>query len=103
MSEFVNKRSIVRKIWGDPDLILLIFAGSAAEFALNRAVDWLFFTGKIPRDPVGRLFTTVRYAQQIIFVSEEQARQTLGRINAVHGAVERQRGQSIPPWAYRDV
>ena len=28
--------------------ILLIFAGSAAEFALNRAVDWLFFTGNMP-------------------------------------------------------
>ena len=38
MSEFVPGGSIVRKIWGDPDLILLIFAGSAAEFALNRAV-----------------------------------------------------------------
>jgi uncharacterized protein (DUF2236 family) len=103
MGDFVDRHSIVRTIWGSTDSVLLIFAGSAAEFALNRAVDWLFFTGKIPRDPVGRLFTTVRYAQQIIFVSEEQARQTLGRINAVHGAVERQRGQSIPPWAYRDV
>ena len=38
--DFVDRRSIVRTIWGDPDLVLLIFAGSAAEFALNRAVDW---------------------------------------------------------------
>ena len=51
MRDFVDRRSIVRTIWGSPDLILLIFAGSAAEFALNRAVDWLFFTGNIPRDP----------------------------------------------------
>lgn len=35
MPDFVPKHSIVRTIWGDPDLILLIFAGSAAEFALN--------------------------------------------------------------------
>ena len=103
MSDFVDRRSIVRTIWGSPDLILLIFAGSAAEFALNRAVDWLFFTGKIPGDPIGRLFSTVRYAQEIVFATEETARRTLNRINAIHGSVERQRGQTIPDWAYRDV
>src|SRR5215211_8416150 len=94
--DFVDRRSIVRKIWGNPDLILLIFAGSAAEFALNRAVDWLFFTGKIPRDPIGRLFSTVRYAQEIVFVSEDEARRTLNRINAAHRTVERQRSDTIP-------
>jgi len=103
MDEFVPKRSIVRTIWGDPDVILLIFAGSAAEFALNRAVDWLFFTGKIPNDPIGRLFSTVRYAQEIVFVDEETAQRTLGRINAAHRAVEREREQTIPEWAFRDV
>ena len=103
MRDFVDRRSIVRTIWGSPDLILLIFAGSAAEFALNRAVDWLFFTGKIPGDPIGRLFSTVRYAQEIVFATEETARRTLNRINAIHGSVERQRGQTIPDWAYRDV
>jgi uncharacterized protein (DUF2236 family) len=101
--DFVDRRSIVRRIWGDPDLVLLIFAGSAAEFALNRAVDWLFFTGEIPRDPIGRLFSTVRYAQEIVFVDEKKARRTLDRINAQHVSVEHQRGQEIPDWAYRDV
>ena len=101
--DFVDRRSIVRTIWGDPDLVLLIFAGSAAEFALNRAVDWLFFTGEIPRDPIGRLFSTVRYAQEIVFVDEEKARRTLDRINAQHASVEHQRKQTIPDWAYRDV
>ena len=103
MPDFVPQRSIVRTIWGDPDLILLIFAGSAAEFALNRAVDWLFFTGKIPRDPIGRLFSTVRYAQEIVFVDEETAQHTLNRINAAHRAVECERMQTIPDWAFRDV
>jgi uncharacterized protein (DUF2236 family) len=103
MPDFVDRRSIVRTIWGDPDLVLLIFAGSAAEFALNRAVDWLFFTGKIPRDPIGRLFSTVAYAQEIVFVDEEKARRTLDRINAQHASVEHERGQTIPDWAYRDV
>ena len=101
MAEFVDRRSIVRRIWGDPDLILLIFAGSAAEFAVNRAVDWLFFTGKIPGDPIGRLFSTVRYAQEIVFVDEETAQRTLNRINASHQAVEKQRSATIPDWAYR--
>lgn len=103
MRDFVDRRSIVRTIWGNPDLILLIFAGSAAEFALDRAVDWLFFTGKIPRDPIGRLFSTVRYSQEIVFATEETARHTLSRINEIHHSVERQRGQTIPDWAYRDV
>jgi hypothetical protein len=103
MPDFVDRRSIVRTIWGNPDLVLLIFAGSAAEFALNRAVDWLFFTGEIPRDPIGRLFSTVRYAQEIVFVDEEKARHTLERINARHASVEHERGQVIPDWAFRDV
>jgi mpaB/rubber oxygenase-like protein len=102
-ADFVDQRSIVRTIWGDPDLVLLIFAGSAAEFALNRAVDWLFFTGNIPRDPIGRLFSTVRYAQEIVFVDEETARRTLDRINASHRLVENERAQKIPDWAFRDV
>ena len=101
--DFVDRRSIVRTIWGNPDLVLLIFAGSAAEFALNRAVDWLFFTGEIPRDPIGRLFSTVRYAQEIVFVDEEKARRTLDRINSRHASVEQDRGQTIPDWAFRDV
>src|SRR5882762_7365323 len=100
---FVHKDSIVRKIWGRSDMVLLIFAGASAEFALNKAVDWLYFTGKIPADPIGRLFSTVRYAQEIVFAEREAAEGTLARINAIHGAVERQRGQSIPEWAFRDV
>jgi uncharacterized protein (DUF2236 family) len=101
--DFVARGSVVRRIWGDPELVLLVFAGSAAEFALNKAVDWLFFTGRIPADPVGRLFSTVRYAQEIVFADEETARRTLQRINSIHGAVEQKRGMTIPEWAFRDV
>ena len=67
MEYFVEKDSIVRQIWGKGDTILFIFAGAAAEFALNKAVDWLYFTGKLPADPLGRLFSTVSYARKIIF------------------------------------
>jgi uncharacterized protein (DUF2236 family) len=103
MPDFVTQNSIVRRIWGDGDVVLLVFAGSAAEFALNRAVDWLFFTGKIPNDPIGRLFSTASYAQKIVFADNETAVRTLDRINTAHAAVEGARGQSIPEWAHRDV
>ena len=84
-------------------MVLLVFAGGAAEFALNRAVDWLFFTGKLPGDPIGRLFATASYAQGIVFADEFTATRTLDGIRAAHEAVERQRGQRIPDWAHRDV
>jgi uncharacterized protein (DUF2236 family) len=84
-------------------MVLLVFAGSAAEFALNRAVDWLFFTGRIPVDPIGRLFDTAGHAQHIVFADEATAARTLDGIRAAHEAVERQRGKRIPDWAHRDV
>ncbi len=69
MELFVEKKSVVRKIWGKSDTILFIFAGAAAEFALNKAVDWLYFTGRLPADPIGRLFSTVTYARSIVFAT----------------------------------
>ena len=48
MDYFVSKNSVVRTIWGKADTVLFIFAGAAAEFALNKAVDWLYFTGRLP-------------------------------------------------------
>src|SRR6187402_2465259 len=101
MTDFVARGSIVRRIWGDGDMVLLTFAGCAAEFALNRAVDWLFFTGKLPGDPIGRLFVTAAYAQHIVFADQETASRTLGKINAAHEGVEQARGQRIPAWAHR--
>ena len=103
MTDFVRRDSVVRRIWGDGDIVLLVFAGSAAEFALNRAVDWLFFTGKLPGDPIGRLFITASYAQRIVFADELTAFRALDGIRAAHEAVERKRGQPIPDWAHRDV
>src|SRR5882757_354857 len=99
MRPFAAHGSIVRSIWGDADTILFAFAGSAAEFALNRAVDWLFHTGRLPADPVGRLFSTARFARDIAFADEATASRTLARIRAAHESVERGRGQTIPAWA----
>ena len=103
MEYFVDENSIVRKIWGKGDTILFIFAGASAEFALNKAVDWLYFTGKLPADPLGRLFSTVNYARKIVFSENEAAKKAIDKITAIHSAVEANRHAKIPDWAYRDV
>lgn len=103
MQPFVEKDSIVRNIWGKSDTILFIFAGASAEFALNKAVDWLYFTGKLPADPLGRLFSTVEYARKIVFSPMDEAHKVIDTLQQIHSAVESSRGLSIPDWAYRDV
>ncbi|HZY39708.1 MAG TPA: oxygenase MpaB family protein [Mucilaginibacter sp.] len=100
---FVAKDSIVRQIWGKADTVLFIFAGAAAEFALNKAVDWLYFTGRLPADPLERLFSTVAYARQIIFSKKDEALNAIDQITAIHKNVEKNRGKNIPDWAYLDV
>lgn len=103
MENFVEKNSIVKKIWGKSDTILFIFAGAAAEFALNKAVDWLYYTGKLPTDPLGRLFSTVSYARKIVFSSMDDANKAIDTMRQIHSAVEQNRQATIPDWAYRDV
>ena len=100
---FVDKRSVVRRIWGKSDTILFIFAGASAEFALNKAVDWLYFTGRLPEDPLGRLFTTVTYARTIVFSEKQTALRAIDNMTSIHASVEAKRGSKIPDWAYRDV
>jgi hypothetical protein len=103
MKHFVDEPSVVREIWGSSDTILFIFAGAAAEFALNKAVDWLYFTGQLPSDPLGRLFSTVSYARKIVFSNKQSAIKAINAITSIHTAVEQKRGTNIPDWAYRDV
>lgn len=103
MRHFVKSDSIVRQIWGKGDTVLFIFAGAAAEFALNKAVDWLYFTGRLPADPIGRLFSTVSYARRIVFADWDGAHKAIDQITFIHKKVEESRGAVIPDWAYRDV
>ena len=103
MEYFVDKKSIVREIWGKSDTILFIFAGASAEFALSKSVDWLFFTGRLPADPIGRFLSTVSYAQTIAFSEKQSAIRAIDAITAIHASVEENRGAKIPEWAYRDV
>ena len=100
---FVNTNSIVRKIWGKADTILFIFAGASAEFALNKSVDWLYFTGKLPSDPLGRLFSTVSYSRQILFSEYDAALRSIDQITTIHKGVEANRCARIPDSAYLDV
>src|ERR1700733_11341639 len=99
MEYFVDRESVVRKIWGKSDTVLFIFAGASAEFALNKAVDWLYYTGRLPADPLKRLFSTITYARQIVFSEKETALKTIDKITQIHSAVETSRGSSIPAWA----
>lgn len=99
----LEETSIVKKIWSTTDITLFIFAGAAAEFALNKQVDWLYFTAKLPGDPIGRLFSTVKYAQYIIFKEEKEAIASIEKINAIHQNVESARGLKISNEGYQDV
>ena len=103
MEFFVDQSSIVRQVWGKSDTILFVFAGASAEFSLNKAVDWLYFTGKLPSDPLGRLFSTVMYARRIVYSRKEAAEKAIDAITTIHKTVESNRGATIPDWAYRDV
>lgn len=100
---FVKQGSVVRAIWGKSDTVLFIFAGASAEFALNKAVDWLYFTGRLPADPLNRLFSTVTYARLIVFSEKERAHNVIDHMRSIHSAVEDSRKATIPDWAYRDV
>ena len=103
MEYFVDKHSVVRQIWGKSDTILFIFTGASAEFALNKAVDWLYFTGRLPVDPLGRLFSTVSYARAIVFSEKQSALRAIDAVAMIHANVESKRDEKIPDWAYRDV
>src|SRR5690606_760110 len=100
---FVNSNSVVRQIWGKGDTVLFIFAGASAEFVLNKAVDWLYFTGRLPSVPLGRLSSTVACARTIVFSRSESAHRAIDGMGTIHAGVEKSREATIPDWAYRDV
>jgi hypothetical protein len=70
---------------------------------LNKSVDWLYFTGRLPSDPLGRLFSTVSYSRQILFSEYDNALRSIDQITAIHKDVEASRGAHIPDEAYLDV
>lgn len=95
--------SMAQTIWSDPTCLLLIFAGGSAEFTVHPNVDWLFFTGKLPSDPIGRFFSTIDYLRQMLIVTPEQREPLAKALRGLHGEIEQRRGSRIPDVAYRDV
>ena len=92
--DFVRPGSVVRRIWGNGDMVLLIFAGAAAEFALNRAVDW-----NLPDDEA----TTVAG----LVIHEARAIPEVGQTFTFHGyrfqVLRRQRNQLTALKVERDA
>jgi hypothetical protein len=82
---------ITRAIWGDAENIILIYAGAAAEFALNPENDWLFYTGKLPADPLHRFENTLRYQRRLFFMPQEAVPALARHIKELHNDLEKKR------------
>jgi hypothetical protein len=84
---------ITRTIWADPENIVLIYAGAAAEFALNPENHWLFYTGKLPADPLRRFERTLRYQRRLFFLPEDAVPVLARHIKEIHNDVEKERSR----------
>ncbi len=84
---------LTRAIWGNAENILLIYAGSAAEFALNPENHWLFYTGKLPADPLRRFETTLQYQRKLFFTPQDAVPALARHIKNIHREVEKKRSQ----------
>jgi hypothetical protein len=95
--------TLAQRIWSDPTCLLLIFAGGSAEFAVHPNVDWLFYTGKLPSDPIGRFFSTIEYLREMLIRPADQREELAKALRGLHTDIEHRRGGKIPDVAYRDV
>jgi hypothetical protein len=84
---------ITRTIWGDAENIVLIYAGAAAEFALNPENHWLFYTGKLPTDPLHRFEKTLRYQRKLFFMPQEAVPALAKHIKEIHNGLEEKRSR----------
>lgn len=94
---------VSRRVWSDPTCMLLVFVGSSAEFPLNPAVDWLFYTGRLPSDPLARFLETVAWLRRLIVADEETRNRDAKKLKKLHEVLEQKRGDTIPALSYRDV
>lgn len=84
---------MTRRIWGDPENVLLIYVGAAAEFTLNPENHWLFYTGKLPSDPLKRFQETLKYQQKLFFMPAAAVPQVARHIKDMHRQVEEKRSK----------
>lgn len=98
-----------RRLWTDLDHILLVYVGSAAEFALVKENHWLFFTNKLPAAPLDRLISTFVWNRKVMEVPQAEAAELAATIRGFHTRVETDRSREedqpmqIPPAAFRAV
>jgi hypothetical protein len=92
-----------RRIWSDPTCMLLVFVGASGEFPLNPSVDWLFYTGRLPSDPIARFLSTIEYLRRLIVADEETRKLEANKLKQLHVQLENSRGQQISAKSYRDV
>lgn len=97
MAENYFGSQITRYIWSNQENIILIFAGTAADFALNPSVDWLFFTGEIPSHPQLRFIETFAFNRMLFFSNKEKVPQIVQQIMDIHKHVETKRSVSEGP------
>jgi len=84
---------VTRTIWGNAENIALIYAGAAAEFALNPENHWLFYTGKLPTDPLHRFEKTLRYQRKLFFMPQEAVPALAKHIKEIHNDLEEKRSR----------
>ncbi len=92
-----------RRVWSDPTCMLLVFVGASGEFPLNPSVDWLFYTGRLPADPIARFLSTIDYLRRLIIADKETRNLEATKLKQLHQQLETNRGQQIPATSYRDV
>lgn len=99
------KRSrLMERVWSNPDGVAIVFVGTSAEFALHPMADWLFYTGRLPADPVARFAGTLRYVSRLLFApSSEVWGEGVADIGRIHRGVEESRGMEISNRDYRDT
>ena len=94
---------VSRRIWSDPTCMLLVFVGASGEFPLNPSVDWLFYTGRLPADPLARFLSTIEYLRRLIIADDETRIVEAKKLKQLHQQLEEKRGSQIPAVSYRDV
>lgn len=94
---------VSRRVWSDPTCMLLVFIGSSAEFPLNPSVEWLFYTGRLPSDPLARFLETVAWLRRLIVADEQTRNRDAKKLKQMHEVLEQKRGDTIPRSSYRDV
>ena len=92
-----------RRVWSDPTSMLLVFVGASAEFPLNPSVDWLFYTGRLPSDPIARFLSTIDYLRRLITADDETRIAQAIMLKKLHKDLEDKRGLEIQAMSYRDV